>query len=130
MARKEYTNGEVTIVWQPGLCIHSAKCVQGLGKVFDPNRKPWIDMSQASSQEITNQVGKCPSGALSMKETVNDQSNESIKVQLMPGGPLVLQGHCQVVREDGTQETRKNVAFCRCTKSSNFPYCDGSHKEQ
>ena len=25
---KEYTNGEVTIVWQSGKCIHSANCVK------------------------------------------------------------------------------------------------------
>ena len=27
---KEYTNGEITIVWQPKKCIHSAVCKNGL----------------------------------------------------------------------------------------------------
>ena len=27
---KRYTNGEVTVVWKPALCIHSALCVGGL----------------------------------------------------------------------------------------------------
>ena len=27
---KRYTNGEVTVVWKPELCIHSAVCVGGL----------------------------------------------------------------------------------------------------
>lgn len=61
-----YNNGEITIVWQPDKCIHSAKCVKGLGKVFQPALKPWIDMSQASSAEIAQQVQQCPSGALSL----------------------------------------------------------------
>ena len=128
MARKEYTNDEVTVVWQPGLCIHSAKCVEGLGKVFDPNRKPWIDLSQATSAEITEQVLKCPSGALAMKSDQPEQQAGATMVQLMPGGPLVLKGLCEVVGEDGRTEKKKNVAFCRCTKSGNLPYCDGSHK--
>ena len=27
-SKKEYTNGEVTIVWQSGKCTHSANCVK------------------------------------------------------------------------------------------------------
>ncbi len=127
--RKEYSNGEITLVWKPDLCIHSGKCVQGLGDVFDPKRKPWIDVSQASSNEIITQVGKCPSGALSIKDdNMEAAGNEKTKVQLMPGGPLVLKGICEVIAEDGQAYEKKNVAFCRCTKSANFPYCDGSHK--
>lgn len=64
---KEYTNGEVTVVWQPHMCIHSKKCWKGLLPVFDPRRKPWVDMNGASSERIVAQVNECPSGALSMK---------------------------------------------------------------
>jgi len=129
MAKKEYSNGEVTVVWKPGLCIHSAKCVDGLGKVFDPNRKPWIDMSQATGAAIVEQVNMCPSGALSIKESETSASiTETVKVQLMPGGPLIVKGLCEVVDEQSNKQTHQSVAFCRCTKSANFPYCDGSHK--
>jgi uncharacterized Fe-S cluster protein YjdI len=65
---KEYTNGEVTVVWQPHMCIHSKKCWKGLLPVFDPRRKPWVDMNGASSERIVAQVNECPSGALSMKQ--------------------------------------------------------------
>lgn len=61
-----YTNGEATILWQPALCIHSGICFKGLPGVFDPRRKPWIDMSQAATNMIINQVSKCPSGAISI----------------------------------------------------------------
>lgn len=64
-----YSNGEITIVWQPDKCIHSAKCVKGLGKVFNPSVKPWIDMSQADSDQIAHQVQQCPSGALRLGTT-------------------------------------------------------------
>ena len=32
--------------------------------MFDPKRKPWIDMNQAETQHMIEQVRKCPSGAL------------------------------------------------------------------
>ena len=62
---KEYTNGEVTIVWKPNVCSHSANCVKGLPEVFDIKKKPWINAEGASSERIEAQVKKCPSGALS-----------------------------------------------------------------
>lgn len=129
MVKKEYSNKDVTVVWKPDLCIHSGKCVQGLGEVFNPERNPWIDVDQANADKVVAQVGKCPSGALSIKDGA-DSSGESadIKVQLMDGGPLVLKGSCEIVGEDGQIEVKKNAAFCRCTKSKNFPYCDGSHR--
>jgi len=68
----KYTNREVTILWQPEVCIHSAICFKGLGKVFDPRRRPWIDMSQSESAQIIEQVKKCPSGALSIIGNVKE----------------------------------------------------------
>lgn len=64
----EYTNGEITVVWQPDLCIHSANCVKNLSAVFKPKEKPWIRVENASSEEITNAIDKCPSGALSYRK--------------------------------------------------------------
>ena len=61
----KYTNGEVTVVWKPNLCIHSGNCARGLQEVFKPREKPWIKMDGATSERIMEQVKKCPSGALS-----------------------------------------------------------------
>jgi uncharacterized Fe-S cluster protein YjdI len=61
----KYSNGEITIVWKPDVCIHSGICARGLAGVFDPKRRPWIDMSQSDTEKIMEQVKKCPSGALS-----------------------------------------------------------------
>jgi uncharacterized Fe-S cluster protein YjdI len=66
---KRYSNGEVTVVWQPALCVHSGVCVRGLPAVFDTRRRPWIDLAPATTDEIVAQVGKCPSGALSIERT-------------------------------------------------------------
>lgn len=63
-----YSNGEITVVWKPDVCIHSGICFNGLAGVFDPRRKPWIDVSRAGTKTIIEQVKKCPSGALSIAE--------------------------------------------------------------
>lgn len=68
MERKEYSNGEITIVWQPKLCIHSGVCVRTLPKVYNPQERPWIKPENATTQELLDQVAKCPSGALSIKQ--------------------------------------------------------------
>jgi uncharacterized Fe-S cluster protein YjdI len=60
----KYSNGEVTIVWKPAICIHSAKCFKGLPDVFDPKKRPWIDAEGATTERIIEQVKICPSGAL------------------------------------------------------------------
>ena len=62
---KEYSNGDVTIVWKPELCTHSANCAKGLPAVFQPRVKPWIKPHQATTEQIIEQVKRCPSGALS-----------------------------------------------------------------
>lgn len=64
---KRYTNGEVTVVWQPAKCVHSGICARGLPAVFDPGRRPWIDLAPATTDRIVAQVEKCPSGALSIE---------------------------------------------------------------
>jgi predicted GNAT family acetyltransferase/uncharacterized Fe-S cluster protein YjdI len=68
MANKDYSNGEITILWQPEKCIHSGICVKTLPKVYNPQERPWIKLENASSEELINQVATCPSGALSIKQ--------------------------------------------------------------
>lgn len=65
---KEYSNGEITILWRPDLCQHSGICVKMLPKVYRPKERPWIQIENATSSELINQVAQCPSGALNMKE--------------------------------------------------------------
>lgn len=63
--KKEYSNREITVLWQPGICIHSKKCWKGLLGVFDPREKPWIKLEGATNEQIKNQINQCPSKALS-----------------------------------------------------------------
>ncbi len=68
MEKQEYQNGEIAIVWQPKLCIHAGVCVRTLSKVYDPKARPWIKAGNATTQELRDQIAKCPSGALSIKK--------------------------------------------------------------
>lgn len=65
--KKEYSNGEITVVWQSTKCSHSGNCFRNLPKVFQPSERPWIKINGATSAEIIDAVAKCPSGALSIK---------------------------------------------------------------
>ena len=69
----EYTNGEVIIIWKPDLCIHSGICVRTLPKVYHPKERPWITPEYASTQELIDQVKKCPTGALTF--SFNNEKN-------------------------------------------------------
>ncbi len=63
-----YKKDNLTVIWKPEICIHSGICAKGLLNVFNPRRRPWIDVTQAEADQIKEQIKKCPSGALSFKE--------------------------------------------------------------
>src|SRR4051812_49429704 len=42
---REYEGDGITVEWYATRCIHSAKCVHALPRVFDPRRRPWVDPS-------------------------------------------------------------------------------------
>lgn len=129
--KKEYSNGEVTVVWQPEICIHSGVCFRGLPRVFQPRVRPWIKIDAASTESIVDQVKACPSGALSYYRNGEvDTIEESLETQIVvrKNGPLLIHGTLRVTHNDGTEEIKNKItAFCRCGGSSNKPFCDGSH---
>jgi uncharacterized Fe-S cluster protein YjdI len=134
----KYKNSELTIVWKPEVCIHSALCRKGLPEVFDPKRRPWIAADAAPSEKIIDQINKCPSGALSYfmnnaattdPEQVSPGQHSSI-IECTPNGPLIIKGEIIIKKSDGTEEKKTGtVALCRCGSSQNKPYCDGGHKK-
>lgn len=77
----KYSNGDVTVVWKPEVCKHSGRCVTQLPKVFNLHQKPWINMQGATSEQIIDQVKKCPTGALSFFMNDHHQSEEPAPIQ-------------------------------------------------
>lgn len=134
--KKQYSNGEVTVVWQPHLCIHSENCVNGLPQVFKPQEKPWIQVSEAISEDIVAAVNRCPSGALHTywnNKLLNQEQQTTMDkthVEVLADGPLMVKGELTIKKADGSEETKtKSTFFCRCGASGNKPYCDGTHKK-
>ena len=129
--KKEYSNGEITVVWKPSLCIHAGECVRTLPNVYKPKEKPWIQIENATTEELKNQVKKCPSGPLTYY--MNGEENQEAetldtKVEVLENGPLLVYGTLKVTDADGNEEVKnKTTAFCRCGQSQNKPYCDGAH---
>lgn len=143
---RHYHTGNVTIVWQPHKCTHSGVCFRGLPQVFDPRRRPWVDVTAADTAAIVAQVEQCPSAALSwirresaaaVAETVPASAPataaaaaaSTVLVDVLPDGPLVVHGSLVVRGADGVESTREmRTAFCRCGQSAHKPFCDGSHR--
>lgn len=136
---KTYSNGEVTIVWKPDLCIHSTKCFRGLPTVFNPRVKPWIDPSASTTEDIINQVRLCPSGALSIQQdeqsadppaTVTASApptSDVARITIQQNGPYLVSGPVTMKLPDGSEVMQnKTVALCSCGRSASMPTCDCS----
>jgi uncharacterized Fe-S cluster protein YjdI len=61
---KRYTNGKITIVWRPALCIHVGVCWRTLPQVYRPQERPWVRPEMAATAELIAQIDRCPSRAL------------------------------------------------------------------
>lgn len=127
---KEYTNGEVTVVWEPSKCIHSGICLKGLPEVFDLKKRPWVNMQATNSERIVQTVRECPSKALSIKGIrFKETHSADTDITLIPGGPMIVKGGATVHHRKNTEVIDSTVSFCRCSRSKNFPYCDGTHAQ-
>jgi uncharacterized Fe-S cluster protein YjdI len=128
---KIYGDERIEVQWEPRLCIHARNCVRRLGRVFDPERHPWIDVAAAEADEIAETVLSCPTGALHFRRLdggAQEEPTDPPTVVPRTNGPLFLRGHFRIEDADGTllrEDTR--LALCRCGASANKPFCDGSH---
>ncbi|MCZ4408820.1 (4Fe-4S)-binding protein [Cryomorphaceae bacterium 1068] len=129
--KKEYQNSGTTVVWKPELCYHSKNCVKNLPKVFDPNRKPWIEAANATERELRDTIDKCPSGALSYRVKGEEQKSDNMAtIEPLKNGPVLVKGKLSLKSVDGEEVLEQEViALCRCGASGKKPYCDGSHSK-
>lgn len=93
---KRYTSGDLTVVWQPGLCIHSQVCFHGLPAVFDPRKRPWVNMEGAAGAAIVEQVRRCPSGALSLAAPTATSSTGRARARCVAAGSPRTSGSATV----------------------------------
>ena len=127
-----YGNDAIEVHWEPTLCIHTESCVRTLGRVFDPQARPWVDVDAADPDAIAAAVLTCPTGALHFRRTdggAHEEPPEETTIDTRPNGPLFVRGRVKLVDGDGRtirEDTR--MALCRCGGSANKPFCDASHR--
>jgi CDGSH-type Zn-finger protein len=53
-------------------------------------------------------------------------------VQIVPGGPIMVEGPVRIEAPDGTvvESDRFMVAVCTCRRSKIYPLCDTSHRRR
>ena len=61
---QSYETPDITVTFDPNVCIHSGVCVRGLPLVFDVKRKRWVRPELAPAADVAAQIDRCPSGAL------------------------------------------------------------------
>ncbi|MFC2137300.1 (4Fe-4S)-binding protein [Bacteroidota bacterium] len=145
---RKYSNDDITVYWKPLECIHSTICYKNLLEVFNPSKRPWINMKGATTDEIIDIVKKCPTDALTF--TFNDNkpsskapekneiefqaedrsTSETVKIDVIKGGPLLVEGEVTIKGPDGEEFKKPKIAyFCRCGQSKRMPFCDGTHRK-
>lgn len=154
---RKYSNKDITVYWKPDACVHASYCYRELIEVFDPGRRPWVDMNGASTESIIEVVNMCPTEALTWKwndEEKNkdisaDQTNhivfrrpellrskepsgneEMVSVKIMPDGPIVIKGSYTLKYSGNTKDIKDGlISICRCEASNHQPFCDGIHRK-
>ena len=72
--KTQYKNKDITIHWDQSKCIHAGVCVRSLPNVYNPKKRPWVKIENASTEELKAQINNCPSGALSY--TLNENNDK------------------------------------------------------
>ena len=147
---RTYTNGEITVSWKPSACIHATTCYRELISVFNPRKRPWVNMEGAPTDRIIEIVKKCPTSALTYdwndpekssdkpsegsyelleEESRNRMSGKPVEIRIMKNGPYIVEGDFRVLGSDGREKRPMLMtSFCRCGASESMPFCDGSHR--
>ena len=115
------------------LCVHARFCMRA-GGIW--NLTEQSDIPEAKDTAI-EEAGNCPSGRLVIRDQETGKAIEpalekSIVIIEYPAkgehGPLWVRGGIPVVSADGKPYTVRNrLTLCRCGRSGNKPFCDGSH---
>lgn len=130
----EFIHGPgLTLVDNEHLCAHARFCMRAGGI--------WSLVKQSENKEARDtaieEACNCPSGRLVIKDNetgkaIEPEFEKSIVIIEYPPrgehGPLWVRGGIPIISADGKQyEIRNRVTLCRCGKSKNKPFCDGSH---
>lgn len=115
-------------------CIKSRRCTKAMPGVFIEGEPLTINLeNDIDLDELIATINACPSGAISWEFATEKQEHHpkedprTVTVRCINNGPLVVSGPLRVKLSNGKTEIRDQASFCRCSNSSEMPFCDGSH---
>jgi len=124
---------ELELTDYEGLCVHARFCMRAGGIWNLTKHSEDAGARNTAVEEACN----CPSGRLVVRDrktgkAIEPKLEKSIVVIEYPPrnehGPLWVRGGIPVISADGNLYTVRNrLTLCRCGKSQNKPFCDGSH---
>ncbi len=131
---------QAEIINGPGLTLKDNVALCASAKFCDRAAGIW-DLTKKSNNQEAKKIAieeacNCPSGRLVInekktKKDIEPKFDQSISLTRDAdgvNGPLWVKGEIPVVSAEGkTYEVRNRVTLCRCGRSKNKPFCDGSH---
>jgi len=127
--RETFTGRGVVMTDDNSLCANTGFCGTRLTTV-------WEMIERTADPEVRarllRMVANCPSGRLEARlaDGTPVEPEYSPSIAVVPNGPLWVRGGISIEAPDGfVYEVRNRVALCRCGRSSNMPFCDGTHDE-
>lgn len=123
---KVWEGPQVSTSFNPNTCTHVFYC-----KPLAELREKQEAGDQVAAAEIARVVRICPSGALNyeLKEGAPDFEEPEMEVDMdiQEGGEIRIQRPFNIDVELNEAQPRDRAALCRCGRSKNKPFCNGSH---
>jgi CDGSH-type Zn-finger protein len=136
------TYAELAVKYEgPGLILSDAESLCSVGLFCHRAGDAWTLTEKSGNRKARataiREACDCPSGRL---VATDKRTGKTIEPKLKPGislvedperrasGPLWVKGGIKIKSSKGrAYETRNRVTLCRCGRSVNKPFCDGSH---
>ena len=132
---------QATIQKGPVLSLKDAEPLCAFARFCDPAGQVWGLVERTNEKEariqFLHEAGHCPGGRLVAVDNASGADMEPrleasiglvVDTRAKVNGPIWVRGGIPVIAADGYEyEVRNRIALCRCGRSSNKPYCDGSH---
>lgn len=141
-SRKPYAD-QATAHEGPAYTLLDAEKLCAASRFCDTFRTAWEEVQlsddPAHAAIVIAQASNCVSGRLVVVDNDTGAPVEHPRPQRISAtqdpaegcsGPLFVEGGIEIVAVDGEPyEPRNRVALCRCGRSGNKPFCDGTHIE-
>ena len=133
MKRKvhEYEADGIAVRYDVARCIHAAECVRGLPRVFDPDRRPWIEPGERRSRPGGRDRTPLSDRRAHLRAPRRWRRGAGRRSRTPYGlsrtDRSTSRGRLRLHLPDGEVRDETRLALCRCGASGNKPLCDNSH---